>query len=95
MAYRIVTTIGPHNVTKIVKAMKNNPIANSASLVLTEDNDDETKDSNQNDKTLRQAINLLTLCKWQKLNLDIKQNLNDWFKVEKHWLLFALFFSRW
>ena len=43
--------------------MKNNPIANNASLVLTEDNDDETKNTNQNDKTLRQAINLLTLCK--------------------------------
>jgi len=63
LAYRIVTTIGPQNVNRIVKAIKNNPTAHNASLAIMEDTGDETKNTDQNDKILRQAINLLTLCK--------------------------------
>ena len=44
--------------------MKSNSVANAASLVVTEGDSDEANNTEENDKIVCRAINLLTLCKY-------------------------------
>ena len=43
--------------------MKSNSVANGASFVVTEGDNDEAHNTEENEKIVRRAINLLTLCK--------------------------------
>ena len=43
--------------------MKNTSVPNGSSLVVTEGDSDEVHNTEDNDKIVRRAINLLTLCK--------------------------------
>ena len=60
LAFRIVTKIGPKNISKVAKVIKSSQSANTPALVINE-NDESSEAKNT---VLEQAINLLTLCKY-------------------------------
>ena len=86
LAFRIVTTIGPQNVNKIVNVIKNTLAANGASLVVTEGDSDVAQNSEENDNIVRRAINLLSLCK----NSNDLSSVHSSFKVEYYPISFVM-----